>query len=211
MQSLVWRAMTDGAVGFSTGLQYVPGTYAAQPEIIELARVAANAGGLYASHMRNEGTALEQAIAETHPRSAKPPARRVEISHLKVDSPSRWGASAKALALIDAARARGLDVRGGSVRLHRRELDARDPLPVVGARRRPGKDRRAAERPGHLGRDQDGDGGAARRARTLRPVLRRRRRGAIGRVAERPVDEADRREAHRAATPPTRSSRRRAR
>ena len=65
MKSLVWRAMADGAVGFSTGLQYVPGTYAKTPEIIELARVAGNAGGLYASHMRNEGTALEKSIAET--------------------------------------------------------------------------------------------------------------------------------------------------
>ena len=65
MKSLVWKAMADGAVGFSTGLQYVPGTYAQAPEIIDLARVAANAGGIYASHMRNEGTALEEAIAET--------------------------------------------------------------------------------------------------------------------------------------------------
>ena len=65
MKSLVWKAMADGAVGFSTGLQYVPGTYAQTPEIIDLARVAANAGGIYASHMRNEGTELEQAIAET--------------------------------------------------------------------------------------------------------------------------------------------------
>ena len=59
MKALVWRGMADGAVGFSTGLQYVPGTYAQTPEIIELARVAGNAGGVYASHMRNEGTALE--------------------------------------------------------------------------------------------------------------------------------------------------------
>ena len=65
MQSLVWRAMADGAVGFSTGLQYVPGTYAKTPEIIDLARVAGNAGGVYATHMRNEGTALEAAVDET--------------------------------------------------------------------------------------------------------------------------------------------------
>jgi N-acyl-D-amino-acid deacylase len=107
MKSLVWRAMTDGAVGFSTGLQYVPGTYARTPEIMDLARVAANAGGVYASHMRNEGTALEAAVAETIQVGAATGAR-VQISHLKVDSPSRWGASAKALDLIDAARARGL-------------------------------------------------------------------------------------------------------
>ena len=62
MKSLVWKAMADGAVGFSTGLQYIPGTYAKPAEILELARVAGNAGGLYASHMRNEGTALEAAV-----------------------------------------------------------------------------------------------------------------------------------------------------
>ena len=110
MKSLVWKAMADGAVGFSTGLQYVPGTYAQAPEIVDLARVAANAGGIYASHMRNEGTELEQAIAETI-RVGEATGARVEISHLKVDSPNRWGASAQALAMIDAARSRGIDVR----------------------------------------------------------------------------------------------------
>ncbi len=109
MKSLVWKAMADGAVGFSTGLQYVPGVYAHQPEIIELAHVAANAGGIYASHMRNEGTELEQAVAETI-RVGDASGARVQISHLKVDSPRRWGASAQALALIDAARAKGIDV-----------------------------------------------------------------------------------------------------
>lgn len=109
MKSLVWRAMADGAVGFSTGLQYVPGTYARPAEILELARVAGNAGGLYASHMRNEGTELEQAVQETINVGALSMCR-VQISHLKVDSPSNWGASARALALIDAARAHGIDV-----------------------------------------------------------------------------------------------------
>ena len=110
MSSLVWKAMADGAVGFSTGLQYVPGTYAQMPEIVELARAAASAGGIYASHMRNEGTALEDAIAETI-RVGEMTGARVQISHLKVDSPNRWGASEKALALIDAARRNGVDVR----------------------------------------------------------------------------------------------------
>ena len=110
MKSLVWKAMADGAVGFSTGLQYVPGTYARTPEIIDLARVSANAGGIYASHMRNEGTELEQSVAETI-RIGEMTGGRVEISHLKVDSPNRWGASAKALAMIDAARQNGVDVR----------------------------------------------------------------------------------------------------
>jgi N-acyl-D-amino-acid deacylase len=109
MKSLVWKAMADGAVGFSTGLQYVPGTYSKTPEIMELARVAANAGGLYASHMRNEGTALEGSIQEAL-QIGRAAGARVQISHLKVDSPSRWGVSAKALEMIDAARKSGIDV-----------------------------------------------------------------------------------------------------
>lgn len=109
MKTLVWKAMADGAVGFSTGLQYVPGIYSKTPEIIELARVAANAGGLYASHMRNEGTELETSIEEAL-RIGRIAGARVQISHLKVDSPNRWGASRKALQMIDDARARGIDV-----------------------------------------------------------------------------------------------------
>jgi N-acyl-D-amino-acid deacylase len=109
MKALVWKAMADGAVGFSTGLQYVPGTYSKTPEIIELARVAGNDGGIYASHMRNEGTALEEAVEETL-RVGEAAGARVQISHLKVDSPSRWGAGAKALQLMNAARARGIAV-----------------------------------------------------------------------------------------------------
>ncbi|HTM34829.1 MAG TPA: D-aminoacylase [Vicinamibacterales bacterium] len=109
MEALVDRAMADGAVGFSTGLQYVPGTYAETAEIVALARVSARRGGVYATHMRNEGTALEEAVGEAI-NVAEQAQCPLEISHLKVDAPSRWGASAKALAMIDAARARGLRV-----------------------------------------------------------------------------------------------------
>ena len=109
MQALVAKAMAEGAVGFSTGLQYVPGTYAEQSEIATLARTAGEAGGVYATHMRNEGTEIEAAVKEALDIGA---AGRmpVEISHLKIDAPSRWGASAKALAMIDAARANGMKV-----------------------------------------------------------------------------------------------------
>jgi N-acyl-D-amino-acid deacylase len=110
LKALVWRAMTDGAVGLSTGLEYIPGAYASSMEITELARVAAQEGGLYASHMRNEGTELEKAVAETIAVGRRV-GGRVQISHLKVDSPSRWGASAAALALIDEARREGLAVQ----------------------------------------------------------------------------------------------------
>lgn len=109
MQQLVGQAMRDGAVGFSTGLQYVPGTYAEQSEIVALAKAAAASGGVYASHMRNEGTELERAVRETI-EIGEASGLAVEISHLKVDAPSRWGDSAKALAMIDAARARGMQV-----------------------------------------------------------------------------------------------------
>ncbi len=100
MRGLVWKAMADGAVGFSTGLQYIPGAYADIVEIITLARVAAEAGGLYASHMRNEGTEVEKAVDEAIRvgRSAGCP---VQISHLKIDSPSRWGMSAKIIEMMN--------------------------------------------------------------------------------------------------------------
>lgn len=109
MKALVFKAMADGAVGFSTGLQYIPGTYARESEIVELARVAANNNGVYVTHMRNEGTALLEAVAESINVGTllKMP---VQISHLKVDSPKQWGASTQALAMIDAARKRGIDV-----------------------------------------------------------------------------------------------------
>jgi N-acyl-D-amino-acid deacylase len=110
MRALVWKAMADGAVGFSTGLQYIPGAYASLAEIIELARVAAGEGGLYATHMRNEGTEIEAALDEAI-RVGRAAGCRVQVSHLKIDSPSRWGASAQVLAMLDAARRAGLDIR----------------------------------------------------------------------------------------------------
>jgi len=109
MKGLVAKAMADGALGLSTGLQYVPGSYAEPKEIVELARVACRAGGLYASHMRNEGTEIEAALAETLA-VGEEAGCPVQVSHLKIDSPNRWGVSGKALAMIDAARARGVDV-----------------------------------------------------------------------------------------------------
>ena len=110
MKGLVAKAMEEGAVGFSTGLQYVPGSYAERDEIVELAKVAGQAGGIYASHMRNEGTRVAEAVAETIAvgEAAHCP---VQISHLKIDSPNRWGTSGVLLDAIKAARRRGVDVR----------------------------------------------------------------------------------------------------
>lgn len=109
MEGLVARAMDEGAVGLSSGLQYVPGTYAVASEIVALARMAGERGGVYATHMRNEGTTLETAVAEAID-IAEQARLPLQISHLKVDAPSRWGASARALEMIDAARGRGLTV-----------------------------------------------------------------------------------------------------
>ena len=110
MQVLVFKAMAEGAVGFSTGLQYVPGVYAKPNELIELARIAGNEGGLYATHMRNEGTALEASIDESI-RIARRLDMALQISHLKIDSPSRWGSAEAALKLIDDARTLGVKVQ----------------------------------------------------------------------------------------------------
>ncbi len=153
MKSFVWKAMADGAVGFSTGLQYVPGAYAHQPEIIELAHVAADAGGIYASHMRNEGTELEEAIAETI-RVGEAAGARVQISHLKVDSPAPLGRQRGSLAVDRCRESQGTRRRGRSVRLHRGELLAQYSIPRLGAGRRSGANAGAAERPRHLGEDQ---------------------------------------------------------
>ena len=142
----------------------MPGTYAPASEIVDLARVAVNAGGLYASNMRNEGTELEQAIAETI-RVGAATGGRVEISHLKVDSPKQWGASAKALALIDAARARGIDVRADQYAYTAASSSLSIRFPAWALEGGRAKDCGAPEYAGLMGEDQEGDGGAARRAR----------------------------------------------
>jgi N-acyl-D-amino-acid deacylase len=109
MKLLVEEAMKDGAVGMSTGLIYIPGTYSKTEEIIELAKVVSKYNGLYASHMRNEGdsvlTAIEEAIRVG--REAKLP---VEISHFKLSGQQNWGRSKETLPLIINARNEGLDV-----------------------------------------------------------------------------------------------------
>jgi N-acyl-D-amino-acid deacylase len=109
MQALVDRAMRDGAVGFSTGLEYVPGTYANTAEVVALAKAAAAHGGVYTSHMRDEGIHEIAAIEEAAD-IGKQAGMRVEISHLKIDRRSVWGASEKSLALIEKYRREGVDV-----------------------------------------------------------------------------------------------------
>ncbi len=109
MRELTAQAMRDGAVGLSTGLEYVPGAYAKTDEIVELARIAAQYGGLYATHMRNEDATVEQSIRESLAVGAQAHCP-VEISHFKISSRSRWGASAITTKMIADARALGQQV-----------------------------------------------------------------------------------------------------
>jgi N-acyl-D-amino-acid deacylase len=109
MESLVEQGMKDGAVGLSTGLIYVPGTYAKTDEIVSLARVAARHGGLYATHMRNEGDKVAEAIRESiliGEQAGLP----VDISHFKISNKRFWGQSPATIGLVREARARGLAV-----------------------------------------------------------------------------------------------------
>jgi len=109
MQALVDRAMRDGAVGFSTGLEYVPGVYSNTAEVVALAKAAAAHGGVYTSHMRNEGIHEIEAITEAV-NVGREAGMAVEISHLKIDRRAVWGASDQSLALIEKFRREGVDV-----------------------------------------------------------------------------------------------------
>jgi dihydroorotase/N-acyl-D-amino-acid deacylase len=109
MKSLVRDAMSQGAIGLSTALQYAPAPYAKTEELIALAAEAAKLGGTYASHIRDEGDAIFPALDEAFRigREANIP---VEIWHLKAAGKSNWGRMPEIVARIDAARKSGLDV-----------------------------------------------------------------------------------------------------
>ncbi|MDU0371807.1 amidohydrolase family protein [Hymenobacter endophyticus] len=109
METLVDSAMRAGAVGLSSGLIYVPGTYTRTPELVRLARVAARHHGLYATHMRNESDSVRQAIQEALliGREAGLP---VQISHLKLGGQQNWGHTDELLSLIETARQQGQPV-----------------------------------------------------------------------------------------------------
>lgn len=109
MESIVEDAMKNGAVGFSTGLIYIPGTYSKTNEVVRLAAVASKYNGVYASHMRNEGDSIVNAINEALyiGRVNNMP---VEISHFKCSGQNNWGRSKETVAMIEKARKEGLDV-----------------------------------------------------------------------------------------------------
>ena len=109
MRALVRKAMQDGAVGLSTGLIYLPGTFAKTEELIEMAKVAAEFDGIYATHQRSEAGEIFQSLDEIF-RIAREARIRTEISHLKLSGPSNWGQAAQILVAIENARAEGLDI-----------------------------------------------------------------------------------------------------
>ena len=109
MKAIVAKAMQDGSVGLSTALIYPPGTYAKTEEIIELAKVAAQYHGVYFSHMRNESGQLLEAIQETI-RIGEEAHIPVHIYHLKAAGEDNWPLMPRAIALIQSARDRGVDV-----------------------------------------------------------------------------------------------------
>jgi len=109
MQELMEQAVEDGVWGFSTGLEYAPGSYSQTEEIIELAKVAAKHGLFYSTHLRDEADHLVEAVQEAL-RIGEEAGIRVQLSHHKADGERNWGLVHRTLQMVDEARAKGLDV-----------------------------------------------------------------------------------------------------
>jgi N-acyl-D-amino-acid deacylase len=109
MRKLVAQAMEEGALGISTGLEYPPGFYTTTEELIELAKVVAQYGGIYTSHMRNQDNNLIGGITEVI-RIAEESGCHGQVSHLKVMGQANWGSVVPAMKLIEEARARGVEI-----------------------------------------------------------------------------------------------------
>ncbi len=109
MKTLIADAMQQGAMGISTGLFYVPGNFTPIEEIIELSRVVADYDGIYISHIRDEVAGLMDSVNETI-LIGEEAGIPVQITHHKVVGYQNWGASVETLSMIDATRARGIDI-----------------------------------------------------------------------------------------------------
>jgi N-acyl-D-aspartate/D-glutamate deacylase len=110
MKTLLDDAMKDGALGLSTLMAQVPGSLATTDDLVELAKVAASRGGIYSSHIRNEGTGVFSAVKEAiavGERAGIP----VDIIHIKIADQQLWGRMNEVVALIDDARKRGVNVQ----------------------------------------------------------------------------------------------------
>ena len=109
MQAVVEQGMRDGALGLSTGLYYVPGTFTPTSEVVALAKVVGRFGGIHTSHQRDDASKLLDSVRETIA-IGEEGGLPTQITHHKVIGTANWGKSADALRLIDEARARGVDV-----------------------------------------------------------------------------------------------------
>ncbi|MFC1554079.1 amidohydrolase family protein [candidate division KSB1 bacterium] len=109
MKIIIRRAMEDGAWGMSTGLEYVPGRYSATEEVIELAKIVGEFGGVYANHMRNENSGIVDAINETV-RISRETGVRSSVAHFKVTGKNNWGLMKDAVSAIQNARADGVQI-----------------------------------------------------------------------------------------------------
>ena len=109
MRALVEQGMHDGALGLSTGLFYLPGSFATTEEVIELARVAGRYGGIYISHMRNEGDGVFESIDETI-RIGREAGIPVQMTHHKIGAWRNFGRASESVERIAAARADGVDI-----------------------------------------------------------------------------------------------------
>lgn len=108
MRGLVREAMQQGAFGLSTGLFYVPGTFTPIEELIELARVAGELGGIHISHIRDEASRVVDSVRETI-RIGEEGRLPTQVTHHKVMGKANRGKSAETLRLIEEARRRGVD------------------------------------------------------------------------------------------------------
>ena len=109
MKNLIEKGMQDGAFGISTGLKYLPGSFAKLDEVVALSKVAAAHGGIYTSHLREEGLQLLEGVQEAID-IADQANIPVVLTHHKVVGQPMWGSSTKTLKMVEDARARGLDV-----------------------------------------------------------------------------------------------------
>ena len=109
MQQELDVAMQAGAIGLSSGLEYVPGSYADVAELTALAKVAASYGGFYATHLRDEGDLLEESVAEAIA-VAEGAGLPLQLSHHKAERRRNWGKILSTLAMVDSAQARGMDI-----------------------------------------------------------------------------------------------------
>ncbi|MCK0179709.1 D-aminoacylase [Flavobacteriaceae bacterium S0862] len=109
MKAQISQAMDEGAFGISTGLKYLPGSFSEVDEVIELSKEASEKGGIYTSHLRDEGLGLFDAVNEAIVISDKADIP-VVLTHHKVIGKPMWGRSLESLALVDSARVAGLNI-----------------------------------------------------------------------------------------------------